>query len=157
MLGNTKTSILIAASLIQGISEDLWYGIPKKQIELKQIKNESPRRGIEPRSPAWQAGILTTILSRIGKIEITCTNQCKIKEISNLLQVSIRLCLSFSKKQNCFWSQLLNFGYHLSITKLNGSSPNFYLNYHQHKSFFHHQIKLFITKFNTFSPNKLIF
>ena len=25
----------------------------------------SPRRGIEPRSPAWQAGILTTILSRI--------------------------------------------------------------------------------------------
>ena len=28
-------------------------------------KNMSPRRGIEPRSPAWQAGILTTILSRI--------------------------------------------------------------------------------------------
>ena len=26
---------------------------------------KSPRRGIEPRSPAWQAGILTTILSRI--------------------------------------------------------------------------------------------
>ena len=25
---------------------------------------ESPRRGIEPRSPAWQAGILTTILPR---------------------------------------------------------------------------------------------
>ena len=25
----------------------------------------SPRRGIEPRSPAWQAGILTTILPRI--------------------------------------------------------------------------------------------
>jgi hypothetical protein len=48
-------------------------------------------------------------------------------------------------------------GYHLSITKLNGLSPNFYFNYHQHKSFFHHQIKLFITKFNTFSPNQLIF
>ena len=27
-------------------------------------KNCSPRRGIEPRSPAWQAGILTTILPR---------------------------------------------------------------------------------------------
>ena len=25
-----------------------------------------PRRGIEPRSPAWQAGILTTILTRIS-------------------------------------------------------------------------------------------
>ncbi len=29
-------------------------------------KISPPRRGIEPRSPAWQAGILTTILSRIG-------------------------------------------------------------------------------------------
>ena len=26
----------------------------------------APRRGIEPRSPAWQAGILTTILTRTG-------------------------------------------------------------------------------------------
>ena len=31
----------------------------------KHLKVLSPRRGIEPRSPAWQAGILTTILSRI--------------------------------------------------------------------------------------------
>ena len=31
---------------------------PKKRAVL------SPRRGIEPRSPAWQAGILTTILTR---------------------------------------------------------------------------------------------
>ena len=30
-----------------------------------QVKR-SPRRGIEPRSPAWQAGILATILPRIG-------------------------------------------------------------------------------------------
>ena len=30
--------------------------------EIKREKN-TPRRGIEPRSPAWQAGILTTILS----------------------------------------------------------------------------------------------
>lgn len=30
-------------------------------------KNNSPRRGIEPRSPAWQAGILTTILPRTRK------------------------------------------------------------------------------------------
>ena len=28
-------------------------------------RKPSPRRGIEPRSPAWQAGILTTILPRI--------------------------------------------------------------------------------------------
>ena len=28
-------------------------------------KRTPPRRGIEPRSPAWQAGILTSILSRI--------------------------------------------------------------------------------------------
>ena len=27
-------------------------------------RKKSPRRGIEPRSPAWQAGILTTILTR---------------------------------------------------------------------------------------------
>ena len=31
------------------------------------IKKLSPRRGIEPRSPAWQAGILTTILSRTNE------------------------------------------------------------------------------------------
>ena len=34
------------------------------KIKQKEIVN-SPRRGIEPRSPAWQAGILTTILPRI--------------------------------------------------------------------------------------------
>ena len=33
-------------------------------LNLFQNKN-APWRGIEPRSPAWQAGILTTILSRI--------------------------------------------------------------------------------------------
>ena len=32
----------------------------------KKKKRSPPRRGIEPRSPAWQAGILTTILTRIG-------------------------------------------------------------------------------------------
>ena len=31
-------------------------------LKIKGWKN-TPRRGIEPRSPAWQAGILTTILS----------------------------------------------------------------------------------------------
>ena len=31
--------------------------------KIKEILR-SPRRGIEPRSPAWQAGILTTILPR---------------------------------------------------------------------------------------------
>ena len=43
-------------------------------IEIKlaklawEAKMCSPRRGIEPRSPAWQAGILTTILPRIGTL-----------------------------------------------------------------------------------------
>ena len=35
----------------------------KKTMDRK--RKNSPRRGIEPRSPAWQAGILTTILPRI--------------------------------------------------------------------------------------------
>ena len=39
--------------------------VKRYRIKLKKVK-KSPRRGIEPRSPAWQAGILTTILSRIG-------------------------------------------------------------------------------------------
>ena len=30
------------------------------------LKSYPPRRGIEPRSPAWQAGILTTILPRMS-------------------------------------------------------------------------------------------
>ncbi len=33
--------------------------------QMGNIQKISPRRGIKPRSPAWQAGILTTILSRI--------------------------------------------------------------------------------------------
>ena len=37
-----------------------------ENLLLKQ-KRCSPRRGIEPRPPAWQAGILTTRLSRIGQ------------------------------------------------------------------------------------------
>ncbi len=32
----------------------------------KKSEKWTPRRGIEPRSPAWQAGILTTILTRIS-------------------------------------------------------------------------------------------
>ena len=38
-----------------------------KEILLENVQNckrNPPRRGIEPRSPAWQAGILTTILTR---------------------------------------------------------------------------------------------
>ncbi len=56
-----------------------------------------------------------------------------------------------------FEIRIFYIGYHLSVTKLNGLSPNFLFKYHQHKSLFHHQIKLFITKFNKFSPNELIF
>ena len=36
---------------------------------FKWKKEISPRRGIEPRSPAWQAGILTTILTRISYLK----------------------------------------------------------------------------------------
>ena len=38
----------------------------------------SPRRGIEPRSPAWQAGILTTILPRTAseKPNVAIVNGC---------------------------------------------------------------------------------
>ena len=32
--------------------------------KIRREKKKTPRRGIEPRSPAWQAGILTTILPR---------------------------------------------------------------------------------------------
>ena len=37
----------------------------KKEEKKKKDGIHSPRRGIEPRSPAWQAGILTTILPRM--------------------------------------------------------------------------------------------
>ena len=56
---------------------------------------------------------------------------------------------------NLVFTQYLN-GYHLSVTKLNGLLPNYLFKYHQHKPFFNHQIKLFITKLNQFSPNELI-
>ena len=39
--------------------------IPLTRSLRNTLKVLSPRRGIEPRSPAWQSGILTTILSRI--------------------------------------------------------------------------------------------
>ncbi len=48
-----------------------WAILVDGQWVLKNIqysswaRKKSPRRGIEPRSPAWQAGILTTILTRI--------------------------------------------------------------------------------------------
>ena len=38
----------------------------KKKNGRKKVN--PPRRGIEPRSPAWQAGILTTILPRIAGV-----------------------------------------------------------------------------------------
>ena len=53
----------IKKSLRQGIEG--WT--PVSRMKKKKNKKNPPRRGIEPRSPAWQAGILTTILSRIDK------------------------------------------------------------------------------------------
>ncbi len=42
-----------------------FIGIHIQQLKYKSDIQKSPRRGIELRSPAWQAGILTTILSRM--------------------------------------------------------------------------------------------
>ena len=39
-------------------------------IVFNHGKSYPPRRGIEPRSPAWQAGILTTILPRISPFSV---------------------------------------------------------------------------------------
>ena len=58
----------------------------------KKKKKESypPRRGIEPRSPAWQAGILTTILTR------SCYGMCFLAFYSGLLLLSSH-CTSDAK------------------------------------------------------------
>ena len=45
--------------------KDILIGLSLIHQFLKMKKKKSPRRGIEPRSPAWQAGILTTILTRM--------------------------------------------------------------------------------------------
>ena len=38
-------------------------------VKIQNIKiKKFPHRGIEPRSPAWQAGILTTILPNMVKV-----------------------------------------------------------------------------------------
>ena len=53
-----------------------------------QSKKNPPRRGIEPRSPARQAGILTTILSRI--------DEAVLSQLGN--NVSILFILSLDHK-----------------------------------------------------------
>ena len=40
-----------------------------KAVQEKKVSTQPPWRGIEPRSPAWQAGILTTILPKIWAFE----------------------------------------------------------------------------------------
>ena len=37
----------------------------ESKLQGQLSPKQPPRRGIEPRSPAWQAGILTTVLSRM--------------------------------------------------------------------------------------------
>ena len=65
----------------------------------KEEKNSAPpRRGIEPRSPAWQAGILTTILprtrlNRIGKFKLLIKIQAGTQST-----ISRRLFLWLKKK-----------------------------------------------------------
>ena len=51
---------IVHIELISDLKQDF---LKIKNLEPNIIQS-SPRRGIEPRSPAWQAGILTTILPR---------------------------------------------------------------------------------------------
>ena len=48
------------------LPRDTHYDLLGAWPSLKAKVRAPPRRGIEPRSPAWQAGILTTILTRTG-------------------------------------------------------------------------------------------
>ena len=58
------------------------------------LKTCAPRRGIEPRSPAWQAGILTTILPRTDRFMDGIVK--KIQRASELIRKNIfRRQLSF--------------------------------------------------------------
>ena len=77
-----------------------------------------PRRGIEPRSPAWQAGILTTILTRTGWFTTHYTSSivssihgtCPHITCSCLWQISSGLVcwfIALKKQHSCQW-QLLN-------------------------------------------------
>ena len=57
------------------------YTLQKKIAWAQECKSKSPLPGIEPGSPAWQAGILTTILQRpiLQKVEnLTHTNLCDL-------------------------------------------------------------------------------
>ena len=78
MIWNRKKSFTIAMSDFQfqnanitffhSIIKTVWKYFWMKLFITVQLENEkkaSPRRGIEPRSPAWQAGILTNILTRM--------------------------------------------------------------------------------------------
>ena len=65
----------------------LWFAaigilsVKKEGKKRGKKKSLPPRRGIEPRSPAWQAGILTTILPRTGRVgdrQILVTNTIKL-------------------------------------------------------------------------------
>ena len=75
--GSHKLSLLLAK---------LW-----KQFYFPWYKRSSPWRGIEPRPPAWQAGILTTRLSRIG-YWVCSTNSTAY--IHNLYILFINSCFS---------------------------------------------------------------
>jgi hypothetical protein len=77
MLGNTKTSILIAASLIPRVSEDVCYGIPKQQIELKQKKMNLPDGELNPGFPRDRLGY--SPLYYRGLIQLEQLVQFKLK------------------------------------------------------------------------------
>ena len=60
---------LFFSKWIKLVSQCRWFAACEKYMQSEsRLYRENdlapPRRGIEPRSPAWQAGILTTILSR---------------------------------------------------------------------------------------------
>ena len=78
----------------------------------------SPRRGIEPRSPAWQAEILTTILPR------TCwdSESCTVSWLCDLEEDFVKI-QSLWSKNNSFLSPAGNW---TSVSRVTGGDTNHY-------------------------------
>ena len=80
------------------------------KITLPARKKNPPRRGIEPRSPAWQAGILTTILPRTGGKESELYNhglQTRHRSASSTRQESRRRTNAPRLRMAVEWSELI--------------------------------------------------
>ena len=79
---------------------------------------ETPRPGIEPGSPAWQAGILTSILSRIGQDDKFRLQPCSFKCWSNIC-CHLGMCTVHTVLNTCptynFWLIASKSFYFLSL------------------------------------------